>query len=130
MADRKANQFKIPFLMYLRKKLNTTTKYRLISTALYSNNYIVTTTAACKHHIHSSFHSFLPAALLGCCMRTRRWCVTGYYVTAAEQKPPFLHSCDRFRHTDCTIHSQGEESEGGERQRGGGVRKESKAEVK
>ena len=54
------------------------------------------------------------------------WCVTDYYVTPAEQKPPSLHSCDTFRHTDCTIHSQGE-SEGGSGD--SGVR-ESKAEVK
>ena len=48
-------------------------------------------------------------------MRTRCWCVTPCYVTAAEQKTPSLHPCDRFRHTDCTIHSGGEERRGEER---------------
>lgn len=60
--------------------------------------------AECKHPIHPSFHSFLgcpssySATLPGCCMRTRYWSVTGYYVTPVEQKPPSFHACDRFRH--------------------------------
>lgn len=57
-------------------------------------------TAAWKHPIHLS-------SVRQCCMRARHWCVTGCYITPAEQKSPSLHSRDWFRHTDCTIHSQG-----------------------
>lgn len=46
------------------------------------------TTAVCKHPPLSFSHPFPPATLWRCCMRTRRWLVTGYYITPLDQKPP------------------------------------------
>lgn len=43
-------------------------------------------------------------------MRTRCWCVTDYYITAAEEKPhPSIHVT--ASDTDCTIHRRVEELE-------------------
>lgn len=56
----------------------------------------------------------LPAILLGM-LHEDKTLVRYWLLHNTEQKPPSLHSCDRFRLTGCTIHSQGERSrtEGG-----------------